>query len=181
MEQGNLPNHSGPFLKRKRTPVPITHDPKELFLLFLDDDVVDLIDRETNMYAEQCLAETGGTWSTTAVEIRECIGFHILMGINRIPEMRDYWAKDEKLHYLPIASQISRSQFEAITRHLPAFCRQQEATIKGREPGYNRLQKVQPIITAAKQHCTSIYRPNAQNSIDEATVLFKGMCIVSLR
>ena len=57
MEQGILPNHSGPFLKRKRTPVPITRDPKELFSLFLGDDVVDLIVRETNTYAEQCLAD----------------------------------------------------------------------------------------------------------------------------
>ena len=165
--------------KRKRTPVPITHDPKELFLLFLDDDVVDLIDRETNMYAEQFLAETGGTWSTTAVEIRACIGFHILMGINCLPEMRDYWAKDEKLHYSPIASRISHSRFEAITRHLH-FADNRKLPSRG-EPGYNRLQKVQPIITAVKQRCTSIYQPNVQNSIDEAMIPFKGMCIVSLR
>ena len=52
-----------PFSRERGPTVPITHDPKELFLLFLDDDVVDLIDRETNMYAEQCLAETGGTHS----------------------------------------------------------------------------------------------------------------------
>jgi len=164
MEQGILPSHSGPFLKRKRPTVPIIRDPKELFSLFLGDDVVDLIDRETNMYAKQCLAETGGTWSTTAVEIRAYIGFHILMGINRLTEMRDYWAKDEKLRYSPIASRISRSQFEAITRHLH-FADNRKLPSRG-EPGYNRLQKVQPVITAVKQHCTSIYRPNAQNSID---------------
>ena len=43
------------------------------------------------------------TWSTTSDEIRAYIGFHILMGINRLPEIRDYWVKDEKLHYTPIA------------------------------------------------------------------------------
>jgi len=168
-----------PFSKERGPTVPITRDPKELFSLFLGDDVIDLIVRETNTYAEQCLAETGETWSTTAAEIRAYIGFHILMGINRLPEMRDYWAKDEKLHYSPIASRISRSRFEAITRHLH-FADNRKLPSRG-EPGYNRLQKVQPIISAVKQRCTSIYLPNAQNSIDEAMIPFKGMCIVSLR
>ena len=100
-------------------------------------------------------------------------------GINRLPEMRDYWSKDEKLHYSPIASQISRSRFGAITRHLH-FADNRKLPSRG-EPGYNRLQKVQPIITAVKQRCASIYQPNVQNSIDEAMIPFKGMCIVSLR
>ena len=53
-----------PFSKERGPTVPITCDPKELFSLFLGDDVVDLIVRETNTYAEQCLAETGEMWST---------------------------------------------------------------------------------------------------------------------
>ena len=40
------------------------------------------------------------TWSTTSDEIRAYIGFHILMGINCLPEIRDYWVKDEKLQLL---------------------------------------------------------------------------------
>ena len=36
------------------------------------------------------------------------------------------------------------------------------------------LQKVLPIIMAMKQRCTSVYRLNAQNSIDEAMIPFKG-------
>ena len=53
-----------PFSKERGPTVPITRDPKELFSLFLGDDVVDLIVRETNTYAEQCLAETGEMWCT---------------------------------------------------------------------------------------------------------------------
>ena len=45
------------------------------------------------------------------------------------------------------------------------------------EQGYGRLQKVQPIITAMKQRCLSLYRAHAQNSIDEAMIPFKGVCI----
>ena len=163
-----------PFSSETGPAVPISSDPRELFSLFFDDEVIDIIVRETNVYAQQCLVNTTTTWSTTSDEIRAYIGFHILMGINRLPEIRDYWAKDEKLHYTPIASRISRSRFESISRYLHFADNTQLPSRE--EQGYNRVQKVQPIITAMKQRCTSLYRPNPQNSIDEAMIPFKGMC-----
>ena len=96
-----------PFVGATGPSVPISRNPIDLFSLFFDDDVIGTIVRETNRYAEQCLVETTKTWSTNAEEIRAYIGFNILMGINRLPEIRDYWAKDKKLHYSPIASRIS--------------------------------------------------------------------------
>ena len=140
-----------PFSGETGPAVPISSDPRELFSLFFDDEVIDLIVRETNVYAQQCLVNATTTWSTTSDEIRAYIGFHILMGINRLPEIRDYWAKDEKLHYTPIASRISRSRFEAINRYLHFADNMQLPSRE--EQGYNnRVQKVQPIITAMKQH-----------------------------
>ena len=163
-----------PFSGETGPAIPISSDPRELFSLFFDDEVIDLIVRETNVYAQQCLVNTTTTWSTTSDEIRAYIGFYILMGINHLPEIRDYWAKDEKLHYSPIASRISRTRFEDINRYLHFADNTQLPSRE--EQGYNRVQKVQPIITAMKQRCTSLYRPNAQNSIDEAMIPFKGTC-----
>ena len=37
------------------------------------------------------------------------LGFIIFMGINRLPEIRDYWARDEKLHN---TSRITSDRFE---------------------------------------------------------------------
>ena len=161
-----------PFAGEVGPAVPTSSNPMELFSLFFDDEVIGTIVRETNRYAEQCLADTTKTWSTNAAEIRAYIGFNMLMGINRLPEIRDYWAKDEKLHYSPIASRVSRSRFEDITRYLH-FADNSVLPARG-EAGYERLQKVQPIITAMKQRCTSLYNPNAQNSIDEAMIPYKG-------
>ena len=163
-----------PFVGATGPSVPISSNPIELFSLFFDDDVIGTIVRETDRYAEQCLVETTKTWSTNAEEIKAYIGFNMLMGINRLPEIRDYWAKDEKLHYSPIASRISRNRFEDITRYLH-FADNSGLPARG-EPGYHRLQKVQTVITAMKQRCTSLYRPNAQNSIDEAMIPYKGNC-----
>lgn len=68
-----------PFTGETGPAVSISSDPRELFSLFLDDTVVDLIVTETNRYAEQCLAESARVWSTNAEEIRAYIGFNILM------------------------------------------------------------------------------------------------------
>ena len=139
----------------------------ELFSLFFDDEVFSHIVTETNAYAQQCfkLANTSTMWHTTASEIRAYIEFQI----------RDYWTKDEKLHYDPIASRISCNRFEEISRYLH-FADNSQLPARG-EQGYSRLQKVQPIISATNQRCLSLYRPNVQNSIDEAMIPFKGMCI----
>ena len=166
-----------PFVGETGPAVPISSDPMELFSLFFDDKVVSHIVTETNTYAQQCLANTSTVWQTTASEIRAYIGFQILMGINQLPEIRDYWAKDDKLHYNPIASRISRNRFEEISRYLH-LADNSQLPARG-EPGYSRLQKVQPIITAMKERCLALYRPNVQNSIDEAMIPFKGVCIVS--
>ena len=47
------------------------------------------------------------------------------------------------------------------------------------EPGYHRLQKVLPIVDHVRQRFLEAYRPNVQNSIDEAVIPFKGkLCII---
>ena len=150
--------------------VPICSDPVELFSLFFDDHVIGLIVTETNRYAALCRGDN--TWKTNKEEIRAYFGFHVLMGINQLPEIRDYWATDERLHYAPIAERVARNRFEEITRYLHFV---DNSTLPARgEDGYTRLQKVQPIISAIRERCLSTHRPMAENSIDEAMIPFKG-------
>ena len=138
--------------------------------MFFDDEVIDLLVRETNIYAFQCRGDS--TWKTNNKEIRAYLGFHILMGINKLPEIRDYWSTDPRLHYAPIASRISRHRFEEISRYLH-FVDNTSLPLRGEE-GYHRLQKVQPVIDAIKDRCLRAYRPAAENSVDEAMIPFKG-------
>lgn len=156
--------------------VPISRDPLEMFSHYFDNDIIDLVVRETNRFA--ALANTGTTWETGAEEIRAYLGFHILMGINRLPEIRDYWARDPKMHYSPIASKISRKRFEEISRYLHFV---DNAALPPRdEPGYHRLQKVLPLITALRERFKTTYNPHVQNSIDEAMIPFKGTIYTTL-
>ena len=152
--------------------VPLPGDPLSLFSLYFDDALLSLIVRETNRYAEQALSGTSKVWSTDAAEIRAYLGFMLLMGINELPEIRDYWSSHEYLRYAPIADRISRNHFETITRYLHFV---DNATLPSRgQDGYSRLQKVEPVITALKANFMSVYYPHCQVSIDEAMIPYKG-------
>ena len=111
---------------------------------FFDDTLIDLTVRETNRFAEQSLRGTGKQWSTNADEIKVYMGFQILMVINDLPEIRDYWLTDPKLRYSPIPDRITHDRFEEITRYLH-FVDNDELPDRGEE-GFSRLQKVDPVI-----------------------------------
>ena len=153
--------------------VPVSTNPLEMFTIFFDAEVLDLIVRETNRYASQVLHGSETTWETDVQEIRAYLGFRILMGITRKPEIRDYWSRDEKLHYTPIASRITRDRFEEVTRYLH-FVDNTSLPARG-EDGYHRLQKVLPIINLLKERFLKSYNPHPQNSIDEAMIPYKGI------
>ena len=45
-------------------------------------------------------------------------GFMILLGINHLPAIADYWKLDPTYRYRPIADKITRDRFVEITRYL---------------------------------------------------------------
>ena len=145
-----------------------------MFSHFFDDEILNVIVRETNLFAEQSLATTNSntTWETNMSEIKAYLGFMILMGINRLPEIREYWARDEKLHNSFIPSRITRDRFEELSRYLHFV--DNNSLPSRNQPGYHRLQKVLPIISAMKELFLSKYNPHPQNSVDEAMIPFKG-------
>ena len=153
---------------------PLSDDPMEIFSLFFDSTLVGLIVTETNKYAKLCLETEGKqtTWSTTEEEIRAYFGFQILMGLNHKPEIRDYWSRDELLHYAPIASRISRDKFEEISRYIHFV--DNESLPKRGEPGFHRLQKILPVLAHLKGRFLAAYNPHQQNAVDEAMIPFKG-------
>ena len=94
------------------------------------------------------------------------------MGLNRLPDLYDYWSTSEVSHYFPVASRISRKRFLEIQRFLH-FANNDTIVPRG-EPGYDRLGKVRPVIEQVRQSFLRNYRPHRENAIDEAMIPFKG-------
>ena len=90
------------------------------FQLFFTTAVVDIIVRETNIYAHQVLGDAAGEkWEdVTAGDIRAFLGFALLMGINRLPQIHLYWNQQLEFYYAPITERITRDRFMAIWQYL---------------------------------------------------------------
>ena len=153
--------------------VPVTHDPLERCSpIFFTDNLLSVIVEVTNRYAVQCLAAKNSTttWETTLDEMKAYLGFMVVMGVNQLPEIRDYWTK---LNNSFISSRITRQQFEEITRHMH-FVDNTTRPLRD-EPGFHRLQKVQPIIAAMIETFSANYNPHPHCSVDKAMIPFKGL------
>ena len=149
-----------------------------MFQHFFDHDILSLIVRETNRFAAQCLAgaNPSTTWETNLTEIKAYLGFMVVMGVNRLPEIRDYWSVDPMLNNTFTSSQITCKCFEELSRYMHFV---DNSTLPLRdEPGFHRLQKVLPIITALREKFEGNYNPHPQNSIDEAMIPFKGQYFI---
>ena len=56
-------------------------------------------------------------FAATSANYNAFLGFHILMAINDLPALDDYWRKDGLLHYGPVADCISRNHFRELSRY----------------------------------------------------------------
>ncbi len=109
---------------------------------------------------------------TNVSEMKAYFGFAILMGINGLPDVCDYWSTNEVLHYFPIASRIPRKRFLQLMSFL--HFTNNDDIVPREDPGYDRLAKVRCVITAICESFLSCYKPSKENSIDEAMIKFKG-------
>ena len=152
----------------------IPSEPLSIFFILFTHNLLHLIVTETNMYAAEVFGSKGQVmhWETSEEELCAYFGFMILMGINKKPEIRDYWNCDPQMFYSPIADRIYRDRFEEIIRYLH-FVDNSNLPMRG-HPSFSRLQKVQPVLTLIKKSMSQAYNLHCQLSIDEAMVPFKG-------
>ena len=151
-------------------------DPSDIFMTFFTPQLLEHIVTETKRFACQCLSATHEgkgppTWETNA-EMKAYMGFAILMGINRLPDLYDYWSTDEVFHYYPIASRIPRKRFLEIAQFLH-FANNDDIVPRG-EPGHDCFAKVRPVIEMVCESFLANYNPHCENSVDEAMIRFKG-------
>lgn len=75
--------------------------PLEYFQMFFDDDLIQLMVQETNLYYMQT---KGAALNITTDKIRDFIAIQLLSGIVNMPVFTDYWSK--KLRYNKIADRM---------------------------------------------------------------------------
>ena len=112
-------------------------------------------------------------WNRITVdELKAFLGFHILMAMNHLPSLDDYWRRDPLLHYAPIADRITRDRYRELSRYLH-FADNDTLAPRG-SPGYDRLGKVRPVIDHLSMKFAELYQPHCEVAIDEAMIKFQG-------
>ena len=108
----------------------------------------------------------------TTHELKAFFGFSILMGINRLPSINDYWSNDPRLHYAPIADRIPRWRWREISRYLHFV--NNEVLVSRGDPAHDRLGKVRPLIKHLSSKFATLYEPSKHIAVDEAMIKFQG-------
>ena len=154
--------------------VPIPDSPSATFRLIFTPSLIEQIVQQSNLYAQQVM-EPGKfeQWKNiSSIELEAYLGFSMLMGINSLPSLDDYWSTDPALHYYPIADKISRDRFREISRYL--HFQDNSKLLQRGSPGYDRLGKVRPIIDHIDKCFPSLYILYRDTSVDEAMVKYTG-------
>ena len=162
------------FISTTGPTVDIPQSPLEVFELFFSDDLLDIIVEESNRYASQVMGdERYREWrKITHEEVKAFFGFSILMGIDHLPSVDDYWSEDPLLHYAPIADRIPRWRFRELSQHLH-FVDNDHLAPRG-DPAHDRLGKVRPLIDHLSSKFEMLYEPSMNVAVDEAMIKFQG-------
>lgn len=158
--------------------VPENADVCTIFRLLVDDNVLDLMIKQTNIYAEQLITNNPGgrmsRWKPVNKEdMEKFLGIYLLTGIIKFPKLECYWKKDP-IFYHPLIHniQMSYNRFVAILRcwHFVDNTAERDAN--------DRLYKVSPVIDIVMRNCRKLLTPKDCIVVDESMVPFQGRLLI---
>ena len=122
--------------------------------------------KESNVYTKIAMGdEKYDKWSKITVEeLKAFLGFSVLMGINHLPSLNDYWSRDPCLRYVPVADRITQDRFLEISRYLYFV----------NNDTHDCLGKVRPLIDHQFTKFAQAYEPHRDIAVDEAMIKFQG-------
>ena len=95
--------------------------------------------------SERHAEQNGRMFRTTLEELCSFLGINILMGIHKLPKMRDYWSVDEGLGNTLIQKTMTRDRFLEILQNLHFADNLQKLPPKESE-SFDRAWKLRPFL-----------------------------------
>lgn len=148
-----------------------TSSPLEIFEYFWDDEMMNEIVEQTNIYVDQIKKARPNAmkdWKTFTVDVLwRFFGLHLLMGLVKKPTIKDYWTTNP-LWKTPIFSQmLSRNVFENVLGGLHFA--------NNLKPNPNdRFWKLGKTCTSLLAKYEKMLNPGEFVCIDESLLKFKG-------
>lgn len=138
----------------------------DYLLLLWPASLCELIAVETDRYAFQ---HGLSDWSSVSTaEVWTFLGIIVLMGIHRLPRIRNYWSKNPFLGVPAIQQHMSLNRFWALWSNLHVV----DNELVSRSGGVTR--KIKPVLDVLSKTFLENYSPGQELSIDEGMVKYKG-------
>ncbi|PZC85109.1 hypothetical protein B5X24_HaOG202873 [Helicoverpa armigera] len=149
--------------------------PDEIFRLFLTDEIVDKMVLETNLYAEKFLSNPGlkkksrfRYWKPiNRDELLKFLGVALVMGLNKVPHINDYWSQNIMYRNEYIIKVMSRDRFTAILK----FWHFSDDTI---DRTTDKLNKIRDVYEMLLTNFKKVIVPGKILVIDETMVPWRG-------
>jgi hypothetical protein len=160
--------------------MPISEDgtvnPIDCYRHFITDEIIRLMVRETNRYAEQYLLTNKLSkrsknlqWEPiTNEEMLKFLGIVIQMGLVQMPKVDYYWSKSQLYGSEIIQNTMSRDKFELLVKFLH-FSNNEE-----QNASQDKLAKLNPLLILLKARFKSIYTSDSVITVDETMVPWRG-------
>lgn len=139
--------------------IPEQMNPIDYFAFFWTDELVQLIEEQTNLYSTQ---QSGTPIKTTSKEIEKYIGINMMMSVVQLPAYRLYWSS--RLRYAPIADAMPRTRYEKIRKYLHFSDNHSFNANK-----QDKLYKIKPVLESVRGQCLKI-PPEQIHSVDEQII-----------
>ena len=140
--------------------------PSELFRLFIDDEVLEHIQREMVLYAR---LKSDVDLSVTKEEILSFLAILVVSGYCPLPSRRMFWQEEEDCRNVLVSEAMRRNRFEEILRYLH-FANQEEFN------KMDRYWKLRPLIRLLQKRFIQHFVPTRFLSHDESIIKYFGKC-----
>jgi len=150
--------------------------PIDCYRHFITDEIIDLMLRETNRYAEQYLQthdiskrSKSHQWKpTNDVEMLKFLGILIKMRLVQMPKLEYYWSNSQLYGSKIIRSAMARDRFELLLKFWHFSDNNKYHS------NQDRLFKLKPLLDLLKARFSSVYIPGAVITIDETMIPWRG-------
>ncbi|KAK9730373.1 Transposase IS4 [Popillia japonica] len=161
----------------------------QFFNLFFDDELVNEIALQTNIYAGQVRTEGNAKsqWrDVTSNEIRLFLAINIMqsvvkkplfLAINimqsvvKKPDLQDYWSRNPIIETPFVRKMMPYKRFVTIKQYLHFS---DNAKYDPKNHPSPKLYKIWPIVSDLSQKFSKFYTPERDITIDESLLLYKG-------
>ena len=127
--------------------------------------------------SKRCAEQNGRMFQTTLEELSAFIGINILMGIHKLPKMRDYWSVDEGLGNTLIQKMMTRDRFLEILQNLHFVDNLQKLPPKESQ-SLDRAWTLRSFFNHLLKHFQEALLPESHQSISGHMCKFKGKSLM---